>query len=135
LLGSEKARSIAADVASAASAVQNSISRLKIASDAVAGFKAALEGEKDKLRLETEASVQGTFHVSSREVVKVRALAGDKSDGIPSVRTGMGPVTAAGLVRAGMDPAVEHWSELPEEARRAEPGLSASGKTPSGTIG
>lgn len=51
LLSAEKARNIANSVASAVMAVHNGIHQLKLAREAVAGFQAALEGEKDKLRL------------------------------------------------------------------------------------
>ncbi len=51
LLSSEKARVIANSVSSSLMAVHNSINRLKKAHEAVTGYQAALEGEKDKLRL------------------------------------------------------------------------------------
>jgi len=51
LLSAEKARNIGSSVASTLMAVYNGIHQLKLAREAVTGFQAALEGEKDKLRL------------------------------------------------------------------------------------
>jgi len=51
LICSERARVIAGNVANALSAVYSSIHRLRKAGEAVTGYEAALEGEKDKLRL------------------------------------------------------------------------------------
>ncbi len=51
LLRSDKERAIASAVPSTAAAVSNSMSRLKQARESVSGFEAALQGEKDKLRL------------------------------------------------------------------------------------
>jgi len=51
LLRSEKAQTIANGIANTLTAVYNTNQRLKKASEAVNGYRAALEGEKDKLRL------------------------------------------------------------------------------------
>jgi DNA polymerase I len=48
--------------------------------------------------VETEAHVREKFRCNIRDIIKVRALAGDKSDNIPNVYPGIGPVKAAALI-------------------------------------
>jgi 5'-3' exonuclease len=71
----------------------------------------------DKLHLETIRSVQDRFRCDPKDVIKVRALCGDSSDRIPNVRRGMGPVTAAAYVSAGVDPGLPYWDNLTDRAK------------------
>lgn len=49
--------------------------------------------------------------------VSYRALVGDKSDNIPQLRRGLGPVKCQALLKAGFDPAVSSdCDEIPEKA-------------------
>jgi outer membrane protein TolC len=73
LLSSEKARLIASSVANAAVAVCSSIHQLKKAREAVTGYQAALEGEKDKLRLGV-GSLTDMLQVESRLTEALLAL-------------------------------------------------------------
>lgn len=61
----------------------------------------------NKLAVETAATVKEQFRCELKDVLAVRAIAGDSSDGIPGAVRGIGPVTAAGYVRAGLDPSKE----------------------------
>jgi len=60
--------------------------------------------KKDRLSPETEKKVIARFGCSSKDVLKVRAIAGDHSDGIPNPVAGIGPKTAAKLIASGVDP-------------------------------
>lgn len=57
---------------------------------------------------ENQESVHKLFkcRVQIKDVLKLRAICGDKSDGIPGVIRGLGPVGALKLIEAGYDPAV-----------------------------
>lgn len=61
--------------------------------------------KEKKLAPETEKTVFKHFECALKDVLAVRALAGDKSDGIPNPVPGIGPKTAAKLVAAGVNPA------------------------------
>jgi DNA polymerase-1 len=60
--------------------------------------------KNDKLAVETVASVKKKFGCKPSQLLKVRALAGDKSDGIPNPVRGLGTKTATKLINAGIDP-------------------------------
>lgn len=64
-----------------------------------------------KLRPESEASVRERFGCTVDQLLMVRSLAGDKSDGIPGAVPGVGAKTAAKYVQAGAypDKVVEAW--------------------------
>jgi 5'-3' exonuclease len=63
--------------------------------------------KSDKLAPETERKVIAKFGCGSKDVLKVRAIAGDKGDGIPNPIAGLGPKTAAKLIASGVDPSSE----------------------------
>lgn len=62
--------------------------------------------KKDGLKYATDETVFELFGCTVSELTKLRAFVGDKSDRIPGVRKGLGPVTAVKLIRAGIDPSV-----------------------------
>jgi DNA polymerase-1 len=66
------------------------------------GVKLIRDTDKDRrLSCETQASVLNEFRCDLRDLLKVRALAGDKSDNIPGIQFGIGPVKAAQLIQGG----------------------------------
>lgn len=65
------------------------------------------------------------FHCDSEDVLKVRALTGDKSDGIPRPVPGVGPISAARYVRAGLDPACPTFENLPQHVRASATRMKA----------
>ncbi len=73
LLSSEKGRVIANGLANAAMAVYSSINQLNKAREAVTGYQAALEGERDKLRL-AAGSLTDLLQVESRLTEVMLAL-------------------------------------------------------------
>jgi 5'-3' exonuclease len=64
-----------------------------------------------------ERDIAAKWHCSSADLLKLRALLGDKSDGIPRAVSGVGPVAAARYIEAGVDPSVELFSTLPRQTR------------------
>lgn len=102
------------------------------------------KGTPKKLTVVDLQAVAAEFRCRPEKVTRVRALAGDPSDGIPNVIKGIGKVKAAALVVGGVDPAMavlpyimkkqypaiaEQWanvhrnyrlSRLPQSARDAE---------------
>jgi|GEM_PF-4184248 len=64
-----------------------------------------------------EKHIRYKFRCSAADVLKVRALIGDKSDGIPRAVPGVGPISAAKYVEAGIDPSVSSFADLPRTAR------------------
>jgi 5'-3' exonuclease len=77
--------------------------------------------KNDKLAVETVASVKRKFGCKPSQLLKVRALAGDSSDGIPNPVRGLGPKTATKLVNAGIDPHTRHVIQVgcPEALKNA----------------
>lgn len=74
---------------------------------------------KEKLASETERSIEVKFRCSVSELLKVRAIAGDKSDGITGALPGVGVVRAAKYVAAGVDPAFCNFGYHPTHVLRA----------------
>lgn len=69
-----------------------------------AGVRLIRGADKDhRLIYETEADVLEEFRCRSKDVLKVRAIAGDKSDNIPGIKAGIGPVKASQLLAQGFD--------------------------------
>lgn len=60
--------------------------------------------KKNKLAPESTRTVEAKFGCSLKDILKVRAIAGDTSDGIPNPVRGIGAKTAAKLIAAGLDP-------------------------------
>jgi DNA polymerase-1 len=60
----------------------------------------------NRLLPETERTVYQMFGCYSANVLKVRALCGDPSDGIPNIKRGIGIKTAVKLINAGFDPSL-----------------------------
>lgn len=71
----------------------------------------------------SEKMIQAKFRCGQADVLKVRALLGDKSDGIPRAVPGVGEVAAAKYVALGVDPAMVKFSQLPREVRLHAPRL------------
>jgi DNA polymerase I len=68
------------------------------------GIKLIRDTDKDhRLAIETPLSVFREFRCDPKDLLKVRALAGDKSDNIPGIEAGVGPVKASKLIAAGFD--------------------------------
>ena len=57
-----------------------------------------------KLKPENKKSVFKKFGCSHEDVIKVRAISGDASDGIPNAVRGIGPKTAVKILELGIDP-------------------------------
>ena len=71
----------------------------------------------------SEADVKRKFRCGIDCVLKIRALMGDKSDGIPRAVPGVGPVAAARYIEAGVDPSVPTFGDLPRAVRQEAPRL------------
>ncbi len=72
------------------------------------GVKVIRDVDKtNKLAPESERSVMAKFGCSPEMVLQVRAIAGDKSDGIPNPVPGIGPKKASKLIEAGLCPSDE----------------------------
>lgn len=65
-----------------------------------------------KLKPETSAEVKAYFRCELEQVLRVRAICGDGSDNIPGAIPGVGPVGAAKLVQAGVDPAIPSYVKV-----------------------
>lgn len=63
---------------------------------------------KKRMTPETPTSVVALFRCYPKDVLKVRAIVGDKSDNIPKAVHGVAAVGAAKLIAAGADPTNEH---------------------------
>lgn len=69
------------------------------------GVKVIRDVDKtNKLAAESARTVRKKFGCEPEFLLRVRAIAGDKSDGIPNPVPGIGPMKAAKLVEAGLDP-------------------------------
>jgi 5'-3' exonuclease len=69
----------------------------------------------------TERVIRAKFHCSKNDVLKVRALLGDKSDGIPRAVPGVGELSAAKYVALGVDPALPTFAEMASSIRLQVP--------------
>lgn len=63
---------------------------------------------KKRMKPETPTSVAELFRCYPKDVLKVRAIVGDKSDNIPGAAFRVATVGAAKVIAAGADPANEH---------------------------
>jgi 5'-3' exonuclease len=78
-----------------------------------------LKGVKDgKLVWAKRSDVYKEFGVPPSHLLQLRAFTGDKSDNIIPAYSGIGPVTAAQLVAAGVDASVSKFAKLPPHVRR-----------------
>jgi 5'-3' exonuclease len=59
------------------------------------------------------------FRCAPEKVVLVRAIAGDKSDGIPGIIDGVGTVKAAALIEAGLNPSYMDFEQHDLRTQRA----------------
>jgi len=70
-------------------------------------------------------AVQYKWKCQPEDLLKLRALLGDTSDGIPRAVSGVGPVAAAKYIALGVDPSVPNFDGLPrtvrEQAERLRP--------------
>ena len=57
------------------------------------------------------------YGINASDWVKYRTIVGDKSDNIPSLIPGVGPVKAVKLLKAGLDASVKSPDEIPESAK------------------
>jgi 5'-3' exonuclease len=76
-----------------------------------------------------EKMIQAKFRCGKADVLKVRALLGDKSDGIPRAVPGVGEVAAAKYVAMGVDPALVKFAQLPQAVRLQAPRLEQHWET------
>jgi 5'-3' exonuclease len=65
----------------------------------------------------TDRHIRAKFHCDKIDLLKVRALLGDKSDGIPRAVPGVGEVSAAKYVAMGVDPSLPDFAEMPLRVR------------------
>lgn len=68
--------------------------------------------KQDRFAPETATTVLAQFGCTPEELVKVRAIAGDESDGLINPVRGVGVKTAAKLVAMGVDPSKETTIQL-----------------------
>jgi 5'-3' exonuclease len=76
---------------------------------------------KQRLMPETINTVDVLFRCTPKDVLKIRSICGDSSDGIPGAMRGVGSVGASKAILAGADPANEKckigWSKFGEAWR------------------
>ena len=65
----------------------------------------------------TEKDVKSKWHCGSDKLLKLRALLGDVSDGIPRAVSGVGPVAAAHYIGYGVDSSIPSFNLLPRHVR------------------
>lgn len=68
-----------------------------------------------------ESFIKSKYKCNACDVLKIRALLGDTSDGIPRAVSGVGEVAAAKFIALGVDPSVERFEDLPRDVRLAAP--------------
>ena len=64
-----------------------------------------------------EIDIHNKWRCSSGDLLKLRAILGDHSDGIPRAVSGVGPVAAARYIEAGVDPALPAFADLERSTR------------------
>jgi 5'-3' exonuclease len=64
-----------------------------------------------------ELDIRQKWRCSSDNLLKLRAILGDHSDGIPRAVSGVGPVAAARYIDAGIDSSLPRFADLPQSAR------------------
>lgn len=64
-----------------------------------------------------ELDIRSKWRCSSDNLLKLRAILGDHSDGIPRAVSGVGPVAAARYIEAGVDPSQVSFADLDRSAR------------------
>lgn len=65
--------------------------------------------KSDSFKPETKTTVKERFGCTPDQLIKVRAIAGDTTDGLPNPVKGIGAKTAAKLVAMGVDPSIEAY--------------------------
>lgn len=65
----------------------------------------------------TERDIKAKWSCGIVDLLKLRALLGDQSDGIPRAVSGVGPVAAAHYINWGVDPSVRAFAGLPRAVR------------------
>lgn len=73
-----------------------------------------------------EKFIKAKYKCDGENLLKLRALLGDKSDGIPRAVSGVGEVAAAKYIGLGIDPSLPRFTDLPREVRLAAPRLEAA---------
>jgi DNA polymerase-1 len=84
------------------------------------GVKIIRDVKKDrKLAVETDESVEEMFGCCTGDVLMVRAIAGDTSDGIPNPVYGIGPKKAVGYLTSGSwpDSLISNWETVQRNYR------------------
>jgi 5'-3' exonuclease len=69
-------------------------------------------------------SVERRFGVKFEDWLRLRALVGDKSDNIPHLIKGLGPVGARKLLASGLDPSKPNFGDMPKNVQQIHKGLS-----------
>lgn len=64
-----------------------------------------------------ESDVMRKWRVGTDRLLAVRAMLGDKSDGIPHAVSGVGPVAAASYIQRGVDPSISNFDDMPRAVR------------------
>jgi hypothetical protein len=70
-----------------------------------------------------EKAIREKFRCSAADVIKVRALLGDASDGIPRAMSGVGEIAAVKYINMGVDPSIGKFDWLPRDVRLQLPRL------------
>ena len=73
----------------------------------------------------TETKLMQKWRCGSADLLKLRAMLGDHSDGIPRAVSGVGPIAAAKYVAAGIDAEVPRFDDLPRAVREEAERLRA----------
>jgi 5'-3' exonuclease len=68
------------------------------------GVQVLRDSDSNGLSATTEQWVMNKFRCKSKDILKVRAIAGDSSDNIAGIQKGIGVVRAATLIANGFDP-------------------------------
>jgi 5'-3' exonuclease len=64
-----------------------------------------------------ERAVKSKWRCTSENVLRLRSLLGDSSDGVPRPVSGVGPVAAARYIEAGVTPEVSRFEDMPRSTR------------------
>jgi len=65
----------------------------------------------------TERDVKAKWHCGIADLLKLRAILGDVSDGIPRAVSGVGPVAAAHYIQYGVDSSLPSFGLMPRHVR------------------
>ena len=76
-----------------------------------------LDKQTGKLNLIRKAEAEAEFGIPLEKIIQLRALLGDSSDNILHMFKGVGPVTGAKLIQAGLDPSLPKFESMPKNVQ------------------